>query len=100
MICFLKRYYLFKKETAIGDDETKPSDPFDIEFTFTETISSLRQNFKFIKRFTDSVEAVNKMEDEIRENLLQTAPGILMEINENSSYDQLDAIKEVIRNIY
>ena len=41
------------------------------------------------------MEAVTEMEDSVRENLYQTAPGILNEINENNSYDQLDVIKEV-----
>ncbi len=66
---FYKRYFLFKKETALGDDQAKPFDPMDVEYTFSETISTLRSDFKFVKTYAESVESVAKMENEIRETL-------------------------------
>jgi len=47
---------LFKKEIA-QIDETKPYDPLDVEYIYTESILSLRSDFKFAKTYTDSIEA-------------------------------------------
>ena len=53
-----QRYYLFKKEIALID-ETKPYDPLDVEFIFTESIMALRPDFKFTKTYSLAVEAGN-----------------------------------------
>ena len=76
---------MFKKETALGDDQAKPFDPMDVEFTFTETIAALRSNFKFFKTYAESVEAVTKMENEIRETLSRTAPQLMKEVKSNQA---------------
>lgn len=104
--CFLTyfmRYYIFKKETALGEDETKPSDRIDIDFTLTETIVSLRPGFKFVKNYHAACEAVAKMEEDVRESLNKTSPGLLSEVSYvggggsgNLGEDGLHAIKEVI----
>ena len=96
----LKRYYLFKKETAVGDDESKPSDRIDVEFTLTEAVMSLRPSFKFAKNYQAACEAVAKMEDDVRESLNKTCPGLLNEVSYVGSAgsvadDGLSAIKEV-----
>ena len=76
---------MFKKETALGDDQAKPFDPMDVEFTFTETIAALRSNFKFLKTYAESVEAVAKMENEVRETLNRTAPQLMKEVKSNQA---------------
>ncbi len=96
--CFLvyfQRYYLFKKETTQGDDLTRPSDPVDIEFTFYETLSTLRNGFKFLKTYSESVEAVAKMEQEVRESLNKTVPWLMNEVVTSAIGDDgLQSIRE------
>jgi len=96
-IIIFKRYYLFKKDIALID-EAKPYDPLDVEYIYTESILSLRSDFKFVKNYADSVEAVIKMETEARENLLKTAPHLLATVksttNAQINDDGLDPINE------
>ncbi len=95
--CFLvyfQRYYLFKKETAVLEDLTRPSDPVDIEFAFVETLSSLRPSFKLVKSYSESSEAVLKMEQEVRESLNRAVPGLMSEVAAPLGEDGLQAIRE------
>lgn len=96
-IIIFKRYYLFKKDIALID-EAKPYDPLDVEYIYTESLLSLRPDFKFLKNYADSVEAVIKMETEARENLLKTAPHLLATVkpttNAQINDDGLDPINE------
>ena len=49
-IIIFKRYYLFKKDIALID-EAKPYDPLDVEYIYTESLLSLRPDFKFFKNY-------------------------------------------------
>jgi hypothetical protein len=72
----------------------------DVEFAYTETINSLRQNYKFFKSYKEASEEVEKMENEIKQNLQKTAPQFIKEIEKNEQVsgsgevDQLGTIKE------
>ncbi|CAF0714012.1 unnamed protein product [Brachionus calyciflorus] len=97
--CFLvyfQKYYLFKKESSQGVEMARPFDRFDVEFVFTEVLSSLRPEFKFLKKFQDACDAVVKMENEIKESLTKTNPNLFGDFNqgENETTTGLGTINE------
>jgi hypothetical protein len=71
----------------------------DVEFAYTETINSLRQNYKYFKTYKEALDEVEKMENEIKESLQKTAPQLIKEIEKkeqsgSGEADQLGTIKE------
>lgn len=72
----------------------------DVEFAYTETINTLRQNYKFFKTYKEASDEVEKMENEIKESLQKTAPQLIKEIEKKDQLvgsgdaDQLGTIKE------
>jgi regulator of nonsense transcripts 2 len=94
--CFLvyfQRYYLFKKEAAtaaqqehVATSGLKAVDPIiDIEFLYTETISSLRPGFKRAATYKDACEQVTKMENEVRESLNKALPANMLKSGDNTT---------------
>ncbi|RNA18662.1 regulator of nonsense transcripts 2 isoform X1 [Brachionus plicatilis] len=70
-LIYFQRYYMFKKEFGQSVDIARPYDRFDIEFVFTDIISSLRPEFKFANTYEQACEQVSKMEGEIRDSIVQ-----------------------------
>ena len=65
--------------------------PLDVEYVFTDTITSLRPNFKFASSYAQACDMVNEMEKEVRESLNKSMPtGANAETNEGG----LEAIRE------
>lgn len=74
---------------SIEEDQTKPYEPLDIEFVFTEAVGSVRPDFKFVKTFAEANEIVLKMEEEIKESLSKTVPQLMKDvINEGKESDE------------
>ncbi len=98
-VIILKRYYLYKKELTLEEEPSISSYPMDVEFAYTETINSLRQNYKYFKTYKEASDEVEKMENEIKESLQKTAPQLIKEIEKKETggsgeADQLGTIKE------
>ena len=88
---------MFKKETSLEEDLSKPYEPLDIEYVFSEAIGSVRPDFKFLKTFAEACEVVTKMENEIKEGLSKTAPHLIKEVtgeNKDENDDGLETIRE------
>lgn len=82
---YYQRYFLFKKENvSLGETGIFP---IDVEYVYTDTITSLRPNFKFATSYTQACEMVNEMEKEVRESLAKA-------MSSNAGEGALEAIKE------
>lgn len=92
---------MFKKENL--NNETvqlvNKYEPLDVEFLFTETLTSLRPSLKFFKSYVEACDEVVKMENEIRktlpssvlnENQSTASGGNLAPIAENSEMSELE----------